>query len=120
MVKSESRVDTIDPGFLAEIREYAKREGLRNVTLIEGALASTNLPTSCCDAILMRNVYHHLTEPETFIRSVITSLNAAANLRSSISPLVQDPHYQKVCARIGKGRPWVRAHSVNRNWASRT
>ena len=47
----------INPGFLAVIRDYVKREGLSNVTLIEGASASTNLPTSCCDAILMRNVY---------------------------------------------------------------
>jgi ubiquinone/menaquinone biosynthesis C-methylase UbiE len=63
----------INPSLLAEIRGYVKREGLTNVTLIEGAPASTNLPASCCDAILMRNVYHHLTEPDTFITSVIAS-----------------------------------------------
>jgi len=70
----------INPSFLAEIREYAKREALSNVTLIEGAPASTNLPASCCDAILMRNVYHHLTEPETFITSVIASLKPGGQL----------------------------------------
>lgn len=70
----------INPGFLAVIRDYVKREGLSNVTLIEGASASTNLPTSCCDAILMRNVYHHLTEPETFITSVIASLKRGGQL----------------------------------------
>jgi ubiquinone/menaquinone biosynthesis C-methylase UbiE len=70
----------INPGSLAEIREYAKREGLSNVTLIEGASASTNLPASCCDVIVMRNVYHHLTEPETFITSVIASLKPGGQL----------------------------------------
>ncbi len=70
----------INPGFLAEIREYAKRERLSNVTLIEGASASTNLPRPCCDVILMRNVYHHLTEPETFITSVIASLKPGGQL----------------------------------------
>jgi ubiquinone/menaquinone biosynthesis C-methylase UbiE len=70
----------IDPRNLAEIRDYAKREGLSNVTLVEGAFASTNLPASCCDAILMRNVYHHLTEPETFITSVIASLRPGGQL----------------------------------------
>ena len=70
----------IDPSSLAVIRDYVKREGLSNVTLIEGAYASTNLPTSCCDAILMRNVYHHLTEPETFITSVIASLKPGGQL----------------------------------------
>ncbi len=49
--------------FLAGVREYAKREGLSNVTFIEGATASTKLPASCCDVILKRNVYHHLTGP---------------------------------------------------------
>jgi hypothetical protein len=36
---------------LARIRDYARREGLNNVTVIEGAAASTNLPAACCDAI---------------------------------------------------------------------
>ena len=70
----------LNPSFLAEIRDYAKREGLSNITLVEGALASTNLPASCCDAMLMRNVYHHLTEPETFITSVIASLKPGGQL----------------------------------------
>lgn len=70
----------IRPAFVAEIGEYAKREGLSNVTLIEGLAASTNLPDSCCDAILMRNVYHHLTDPETFIKSAIASLKPGGQL----------------------------------------
>ena len=36
---------------IAWLREYVKREGLTNVTVIEGAAASTNLPAACCDAI---------------------------------------------------------------------
>jgi 2-polyprenyl-3-methyl-5-hydroxy-6-metoxy-1,4-benzoquinol methylase len=70
----------INPRNLAEIRDYAKREGLNNVTLVEGLVASTNLPASCCDAILMRNVYHHLIEPEAFIASVIASLKPGGQL----------------------------------------
>ena len=70
----------INPGFLTEIREYVKREGLSNVTLVESASASANLPTSCCEVILMRNVYHHLTEPETFITSVMASLKPGGQL----------------------------------------
>ncbi len=46
---------------LRETREYAKREGLTNVTVLEGAAAATNLPAACCDAIFMRDVYHHIT-----------------------------------------------------------
>lgn len=70
----------LNPSFLDEIREYAKREGLNNITRIQGAAVATNLPASCCDAILMRNVYHHLTEPETFITNVMASLTPGGQL----------------------------------------
>jgi ubiquinone/menaquinone biosynthesis C-methylase UbiE len=70
----------LNPVSLGEIRDYAKREGLSNVTVVEGLAASANLPESCCDAILMRNVYHHLFEPETFIASLIPSLKPGGQL----------------------------------------
>jgi predicted methyltransferase len=56
------------------IREYAEREGLKNVTVIEGAAASTNLPAACCDAIFLRHVYHHIGEIEAFNKSLHASL----------------------------------------------
>jgi SAM-dependent methyltransferase len=65
---------------LAEIRETVKREGLTNVTVIEGAADATNLPAACCDAIFMRNVYHHITQPEPFNRSLVASLKSGGRL----------------------------------------
>ena len=59
---------------LRTTREYAKKEGLSNVTVIEGAAAATNLPPACCDAIFMRDVCHHITEPEAFNKSLAASL----------------------------------------------
>jgi predicted methyltransferase len=61
---------------LREIRDYADREGLKNVKVIEGAAAATNLPLECCDAIFMRDVYHHVTTPSiaAFNKSVFASL----------------------------------------------
>jgi precorrin-6B methylase 2 len=59
---------------LSALRDYAAREGLTNVTVIEGAADATNLPAACCDAILMRDVYHHLTRPEPIVRSLAASL----------------------------------------------
>src|SRR3990170_4979016 len=35
---------------LRQTREYVNKEGLTNVTVIEGAEAATNLPDACCDA----------------------------------------------------------------------
>jgi ubiquinone/menaquinone biosynthesis C-methylase UbiE len=65
---------------LAEIRDYAKREGLSNVTVIEGAAASTNLPPACCDAIFLRHVYHHITAIDAFNKSLMVSLKPGGRL----------------------------------------
>jgi predicted methyltransferase len=59
---------------LGEIRDYVAREKLTNVTVLKGEFAATNLPPACCDVIFMRNVYHHLRDPEAMMRSVIESL----------------------------------------------
>ena len=59
---------------LESLRALITKEGLTNVTVLVGAADSTNLPASCCDAILMRNVFHYVTEPAAMIRSVAASL----------------------------------------------
>jgi ubiquinone/menaquinone biosynthesis C-methylase UbiE len=46
-----------------EIGRAVTSAGLANVTIVEGAPASANLPDDCCDAIFMRNVYHHFADP---------------------------------------------------------
>jgi len=61
-------------------REYAQKEGLSNVTVIQGAAESTNLPPSCCDALFMRDVYHHITDVEAFNRSLFASLKPGGRL----------------------------------------
>jgi ubiquinone/menaquinone biosynthesis C-methylase UbiE len=61
-------------------REYAKKENLTNVTVIEGGAASTNLPDACCDAMFLRNVYHHVTAPAPFNKSMFASLKPGGRL----------------------------------------
>ena len=53
---------------------------MNNVTVIEGAVNSTNLPALCCDAILIRDAYHHLTQPEAVTRSLAASLKPGGRL----------------------------------------
>ena len=65
---------------LAALRALAARERLDNVTVIEGAASSTNLPALCCDAILIRDAYHHLTEPEAIVKSLAASLKPGGRL----------------------------------------
>jgi predicted methyltransferase len=65
---------------LAAIREVASQEGLTNVLVVEGAEGSTNLPSGCCDAIFMRDVYHHLRKPHEFNASLFSALRPGGRL----------------------------------------
>jgi predicted methyltransferase len=65
---------------LDALRDYTKREGLANVTVLEGAVDSTNLPAQCCDAVLIRDAYHHFTQPEAMIKSVAAALKPGGRL----------------------------------------
>jgi SAM-dependent methyltransferase len=65
---------------LASLRALIVKERLTNVTVMAGAADSTNLPAACCDAILMRNVFHYVTEPAAMIRSLAASLKRGGRL----------------------------------------
>jgi predicted methyltransferase len=64
----------LDQDALEDIREAVADAKLGNVTVVQGAVASTNLPTECCDAVFLRGVYHHLTEPAAIDASVLAAL----------------------------------------------
>jgi ubiquinone/menaquinone biosynthesis C-methylase UbiE len=70
----------IGPAQLAALRDAAQREGLANVTVLEGAVETTNLPALCCDAILIRDAYHHLTQPGAIVKSLAAALKPGGHL----------------------------------------
>lgn len=76
------RVYTSDIGEqqLAALRQAAARESPTNITVVEGAERSTNLPPGCCDAILIRDAYHHLTQPGDITRSLAAALKPGGRL----------------------------------------
>jgi ubiquinone/menaquinone biosynthesis C-methylase UbiE len=47
---------------------------LANVAVVEGRENETNFPPGCCDAIFMRNVYHHFGDPPRMNASILESL----------------------------------------------
>jgi predicted methyltransferase len=65
---------------LAEIRAYVAQDAVSNVVVLEGAESSTNLPSECCDAIFLRDVYHHLTRPHEFDASLFSALKPGGRL----------------------------------------
>jgi ubiquinone/menaquinone biosynthesis C-methylase UbiE len=65
---------------LKAIGESAATAGFHNVTPVEGAEAATNFPDACCDAIFMRNVYHHFGDPPAMNASLLKSLKPGGRL----------------------------------------
>lgn len=53
----------VDEDDLEDMRERFEETGLDNVTSVLGDALDTGLPADCCDAILLRLVYHHFTDP---------------------------------------------------------
>ena len=64
----------IDPARLRRLREAVVAAKLDNVTVVEARGSETGLPPNCCDAIVLRRVYHHLTEPPGINASLLRSL----------------------------------------------
>ena len=62
------------------IRTAVAAAGLDNVTVVEAGEHETNLPPSCCDAIFLRRVYHHLTDPAATNASLHAALKPGGRL----------------------------------------
>jgi SAM-dependent methyltransferase len=50
------------------------KAGLTNIVALEGAPGTTNLPEACCDALFVRDVYHHFADPAAMNASILRSL----------------------------------------------
>ena len=59
---------------LEQIQKRSKDDGLANVRTLLGDQRRTGLPDGCCDAILLRMVYHHFTDPQAMRRSLWSAL----------------------------------------------
>jgi ubiquinone/menaquinone biosynthesis C-methylase UbiE len=70
----------IDPEKLKNLRVEATKRKLDNIIIVEGTAEDTKLPSSCCDTIFLRHVYHHLTQPQEFDRNLVRSLKPGAYL----------------------------------------
>jgi ubiquinone/menaquinone biosynthesis C-methylase UbiE len=70
----------IDEDKLKQLRAEVLKRKLANVIVVQGTVDDTKLPTECCDAIYLRHVYHHLTQPEEFGRNLVRSLRPGGRL----------------------------------------
>jgi len=81
-VGASGRVYTteIDKDRLERLRENIEKRELTNVTALEARASSTNLPAECCDAIVVRFVYHHFDDPSAMNRSLLESLKPGGRI----------------------------------------
>jgi predicted methyltransferase len=70
----------IDPRELSKIRNAVAAAHLDNVTVVQATASDTGLPANCCDAIILRRVYHHLTDPADTDRSLHQALRPGGQL----------------------------------------
>lgn len=65
---------------LAELNKAVENSSLSNITVLEAHPKRTNLPEQCCNAIYLRRVYHHITNPDDFNSSLYQSLKSDGKL----------------------------------------
>jgi ubiquinone/menaquinone biosynthesis C-methylase UbiE len=64
----------LDQDLIRDIRKATDAARLENVSVIEAHATRTNLPDQCCDALVLRKVYHHFDSPELMNASLRQSL----------------------------------------------
>jgi SAM-dependent methyltransferase len=75
-VGSKGRVFSteIDAARLGRLRAAVSDAKLGNVTVVQAQSRETGLAPNCCEAIVLRRVYHHLTDPSSINASLLQSL----------------------------------------------
>ncbi|MGQ0733421.1 MAG: class I SAM-dependent methyltransferase [Acidobacteriota bacterium] len=62
------------------LRGAVEKADLPQVTIIEGHAEDASLPESCCDALFMRNVYHHFQDPAVMNASLYKALKTGGRI----------------------------------------
>jgi len=70
----------INQQLLDTIRNAARRAKTPNIEVVKATQHNTGLPHGCCDAIFLRDVYHHLTDPMSVDRSLYEALRPGGRL----------------------------------------
>ena len=70
----------IDRNRLEDIERAAEKAGVRNVTVLEAGARESNLPEGCCDAVYMREVYHHFADGPAVTATIHRALKPGGRL----------------------------------------
>lgn len=70
----------VDADDLGRVKRRVVEAGLEQVTTVLGSQSDTGLPAGCCDAILLRLVYHHFTDPPAMRASLMNALRPGGRI----------------------------------------
>ncbi len=82
LVGAEGRVfaTEVDSKKLRKLRKLARRNEPSNLEVVEGDQSDTGLAASCCDAILLRLVYHHFDDPDAMLGGLRAALRPGGRI----------------------------------------
>src|SRR5262245_21626048 len=82
----------------------APSAGLRSASTVRGDQEGSGLPAGCCDAILLRLVYHHFTDPAAMRKSLWSALRPGGRIAVvEVPPQKGWRHLEGVPERGGHG-----------------
>ncbi|MDH3214326.1 MAG: class I SAM-dependent methyltransferase [Myxococcales bacterium] len=70
----------VEEDLVAELRTLGLDNFRDNIVAVLGDERSTGLAAGCCDAILLRMVYHHFTDPEPMRGSLLAALRPGGRI----------------------------------------
>jgi len=64
----------VDADKVESLQREVERRGLVNVQIVSGDQNRTGLPAHCCSGVLVRDVYHHFTNPQAMLADLYAAL----------------------------------------------
>ena len=114
-VGADGRVYTTELGGerVQRLERAVSDSGLSQIAVIEAQERHTNLADGCCDAILMRDVYHHFDDPAPMNASLLAALRPGGRLAIiDFAPSGQEA--EAASDRDGSGHHGVGRQAVSR------
>ena len=96
----------VDESELQKIEREVQRSGLTNITMVIGTQEESGLPDGCCDAILLRLVFHQFIDPSAMLGSLRRALLPGGHM--AVIDITPQGHWRKldgVPERGGHGIP---------------
>jgi tRNA A58 N-methylase Trm61 len=115
IVGPDGRVYTSELGEdrVKALQEKVAASGLARITAVAGDPVRTNFPEAACDALFMRNVYHHFADPAAMNASIATALRPGGRLAVvDFSP--PDKEAERAADRAKDGMHGIRAETLAR------